>query len=57
MTNAKAPNDQLKAAAVFFLAMICFGGVAFLGVSESLHHMTENDCKAGIQAACDQLAK
>lgn len=55
MTNAKAPNDQLKAAAVFFLAMICFGGVAFLGVSESLHHMTENDCKAGIQAACEAL--
>lgn len=57
MTNAKAPNNQLKAAAVFFLAMICFGGVAFLGVSESLHHMTENDCKAGVQAACDELAK
>ena len=57
MTNAKAPKDQHKAAAAFFLAMICFGAVAFLGVSESLHHMTENDCKAGIQAACDQLAK
>jgi len=37
--------------------MLAFGGACFLAVSASLQVMTENDCKAGIQAACDQLAK
>ena len=37
--------------------MACFAGAAFLAINGSLHQMTENDCRAGIQAACDELAK
>ena len=32
-------------------------GIGMFFVSGSLDDMTHNDCKAGIQRACDQLAK
>ena len=32
-------------------------GISFYAVTSSLDDMTRNDCQAGIQRACDQLAK
>ena len=32
-------------------------GIGMFFVSGSLDDMTHNDCQAGIQRACDQLAK
>ena len=37
--------------------MLAFGGACFFAVSSSLQQMTHADCQAGIQAACDELAK
>tara|TARA_S200002703_G_scaffold76021_2_gene65664 strand:+ start:798 stop:971 length:174 start_codon:yes stop_codon:yes gene_type:complete len=57
MTSSQPNKTPIRGAAVFFLSMACFAGAAFFAISGSLHQMTENDCKAGIQAACDELAK
>lgn len=37
---------------VFALLM---GGAFWLSLNSSLHQMTERDCAAGIQKACDSL--
>jgi len=40
------------------LAMLAgITGISFYAVTSSLDDMTRNDCQAGIQRACDQLAK
>jgi hypothetical protein len=57
MTHTKASTTTFRGLAVFGASMLCFAGAAFFAISGSLHQMTENDCKAGIQAACNELAK
>ena len=44
----------------FIAALAMFAGLTGAGifvVSGSLDDMTRNDCQAGIQRACDQLAQ
>jgi hypothetical protein len=44
--------------AIAYLAMLAgITGISLYAVSSSLDDMTRIDCKAGIQRACDQLAK
>jgi|TARA_R100001163_G_scaffold12521_2_gene11637 hypothetical protein len=57
MTSSQPNQTPIRGAAVFLFSMACFAGAAFLAINGSLHQMTENDCRAGIQAACDELAK
>lgn len=57
MTYTKASTTTFRGLAVFGASMLCFGAACFFAINGSLHQMTENDCKAGIQAACDELAK
>ena len=57
MTRAQSQTATRQSLLLFFCSMLAFGGACFLAVGSSLQLMTENDCKAGIQAACNQLAQ
>ena len=57
MTRAQSQTATRQSLLLFFCSMLAFGGACFFAVSASLQQMTHNDCQAGIQAACDQLAK
>lgn len=54
--EALIPQTTMKALA--FIAILCgVSGLFFHQANQSLAEMTANDCRAGIQRACDQLAK
>ena len=57
MTRAQSQTATRQSLLLFFCSMLAFGGACFFAVGASLQLMTENDCKAGIQAACNQLTK
>ena len=57
MTRAQSQTATRQSLLLFFCSMLAFGGACFFAISASLQQMTENDCKAGIQAACEQLAQ
>tara|TARA_Y100000401_G_scaffold44874_1_gene34415 strand:- start:2064 stop:2267 length:204 start_codon:yes stop_codon:yes gene_type:complete len=46
------PMTNFVVSTVFALLM---GGAFWLSLNSSLHQMTERDCAAGIQKACDSL--
>lgn len=55
MISSQPNTTPIRGAAVFLFSMACFAGASFLAINGSLHQMTENDCQAGIQAACEAL--
>ena len=57
MTRAQSQTATRQSLLLFFCSMLAFGGACFFAVSSSLQQMTHADCQAGIQAACDELAK
>ena len=40
-----------------FLLYLAVGGILYTALTSSLQDMTKADCRAGIEAACQEVAK
>lgn len=48
-------NSARRNAVVWFVFCVLLGGAFWVSLTSTLNGMTERDCAAGIQKACDSL--
>ena len=48
-------NSVRRNAIIWFVFCVLLGGAFWMSLTSTLDEMTERDCRAGIQNACDSL--